>query len=454
MRHIALLLLAASSLLWAGSASAAQRPRYGGTLHVALQAAPASLDPANAAQVDSTVARNLLPLIYDSLVSFDQQGTPQPALARSWSVNSNHQRWQFLLRSGVTFSDSAPLTAEVAAASLRAANPAWRVFSSGNSVVIERDSPAPDLLAELVLPRNCIVKRDGEKLIGTGAFVVSQWDPAKKLVLMARDEYWNGRPFLDSIEVALGKNFRDQMMAFDLGQAQLIEIAPEQAHRAATETRRVQTSAPVDLLALVFARDPGSPDEARLRQALSFSVDRELINNVLLQGGGDATAAFLPNWMTGYEFVFPVAQDLTRAQQLRGEVPQAPLWTLSYDTNDFLARVIAERVVLNARDAGLRLQLGEVAAADLHLVRIPVVSPDPRVALGAVTAAAGIAQLNFTGSAIEELYKNEDALLQMQKVIPLLHLRTACAVSMNVRGWNVGRDGRWNLPDVWLAGKP
>jgi peptide/nickel transport system substrate-binding protein len=369
-------------------------------------------------------------------------------------VSSNYQRWQFLLRPGVTFSDTTRLTGEVAAASLRAANPSWRVSSVGNIVVIERDSPSPGLLAELALPRNCIVKRDGEKLIGTGAFVVRQWEPAKKLVLMARDDYWNGRPFLDTIEVALGRTYRDQMMAFDLGQAQLIEIAPEQAHRAATETRKVSTSAPGDLLALVFAQDSRSPDEAKLRQSLSLSIDRGLINNVLLQGGGETTAALLPNWMSGYEFVFSPSQELTRAQQLRGEVPQAPLWTLSYDASDFLARVIAERIVLNARDAGLRLQLGVSSAADVRLLRIPLVSPDPQVALSGLAAAADLAQPNFIGDSVEELYKNEDALLRLQRVIPLLHFRTAYAVSMNVQGWAVGRDGRWNLPDVWLVGNP
>jgi peptide/nickel transport system substrate-binding protein len=454
MRRIGFRLLAASSLLWVLTASAASRPRYGGTLHIALQAAPASLDPANATQSDSTVARNLLPLIYDSLVSLDEHGTPQPALARSWEVSASRQRWRFSLHSGVTFSDTTPLTGEIVAASLRAANPTWRVSSVGDSIAIERDSPSPGLLAELAMPRYFIVKRDADKLTGTGAFVVSQWDPAKKLVLMARDDYWNGRPFLDSVAVTLGKNYRDQMMALDLGQEQWIEIAPEQAHRAAGESRRVRTSAPGDLLALVFDRDPQSPDEAKLRQSLSLSIDRGLINNVLLQGGGETTAALLPNWMTGYEFVFPAAQDLTRAQQLRGEVPQARLWTLSYDTSDFLARVIAERVALNARDAGLRLQLGDLSASDVRLVRTPLVSPDPRVALSGLAATVGLAQPNFTGDSTEELYENEGALLRMRRVIPLLHLRTAFAVSMNVRGWKIDRDGRWNLPDVWLAGKP
>ena len=221
-------LLAAGSLLLAVVAGAATRPHYGGTLHVCLRAAPASLDPG---QAEFAGSRSLLGLIFDTLVTLDDQGRPQPALATAWQAESGNQRWQFSLRQGVTFPDGAPLTPEVVATSLRAANPTWKVFSTGSAVIIERDSPAPELPAELALPRNSIVKRDGGKTSGTGPFVVTQWDPGKKLVVAARDDYWGGRPFLDSIEVELGKNFREQMVSFDLGKAQVIEVAPEQAHR-------------------------------------------------------------------------------------------------------------------------------------------------------------------------------------------------------------------------------
>ena len=46
MKHSALALLVASSLLAACVAHAATRPRYGGTLRVTMAAAPSSLDPA------------------------------------------------------------------------------------------------------------------------------------------------------------------------------------------------------------------------------------------------------------------------------------------------------------------------------------------------------------------------------------------------------------------------
>ena len=140
MRLTGFPLLVASSLLWAATASAAIRPHYGGTLHVAMRAAPSSLDPSDPNQPDWFGSRNLFRLMFDTLVSSDEMGRPEPALAMSWQAEPGNQRWQFVLRRGVTFSDGSPMTADAVAASLRRANPTWKVFSDGEAVVIERDA--------------------------------------------------------------------------------------------------------------------------------------------------------------------------------------------------------------------------------------------------------------------------------------------------------------------------
>jgi ABC-type transport system substrate-binding protein len=274
-----------------------------------MRSAPASLDPTDPNQPDWFESRNLSSLMFDTLVTLDDQGRPEPALASSWQTEPGNQRWRFFLRHGVTFQDGVSVTPDTVATSLRRTNPTWKVFSEGEAVVIERDSPAPDLPAELTLPRNSIVKRDSGKISGTGLFTVSQWDAGRRLALAAREDYWGSRAFLDAIEIEMGKNFREQMISFDLGKTQVIEVAPEQTRRAMAEVRHIESSAPVELIALVFSRDLQSPDEGRQRQALALSIDRELLNTVVLQGGGEPAGSLLPNWMTGYVFLFPASID-------------------------------------------------------------------------------------------------------------------------------------------------
>jgi peptide/nickel transport system substrate-binding protein len=447
MRLIVLILVAVSSLPFVDSSHAATRPRYGGTLRVAMRTAPTSLDPTNLAAPDWFGARDVSGLLYDTLITLDNSGRPQPALATSWQSESSNQRWQFSIRRGVTFQDGTALTSDGVAASLRAGNPTWKVFSAGENVIIEREATASDVPAELALPRNSIVRRDAGKISGTGPFTITQWDPGKKLVLTAREGYWGGRAFVDSIEIEMGKAFRDQSIALDLGKAQLVEVAPEQLHRPSSENNRVEHSEPVELMALVFSRDRQSADDGRLREALSLSIDRASLNNVVLQSGGEPSAAFLPNWMTGYSFIFPATVNLERARQTIAGLRQTAPWTLGYDATDPSARVIAERIALNAHDAGLSLQ-PTAGTADLRLVRVPLVSLDAHVALAELAKSIGVPTAKFN---TDDLYVAENALLQAQRAIPLLHLRAASGVQAIVRNWHETRDGSWDLSDIWLG---
>jgi peptide/nickel transport system substrate-binding protein len=451
MRLTGFPLLVIINLLCALGAGAATRPHYGGTLHVEMRAAPTSLDPADAAQPDWSRYRNLYSLIFDTMVSLDAQGKPEPALATSWKAESGDQRWQFLLRRGVTFQDGAPVTPDAVAASLRKMNPTWKVFSEGEAVVIERDSPAPNLPAELSLARNAVARREGGKISGTGPFAVSQWTPGKKLGLLARDNYWGGRPFLDAIEIELGKSFGEQMISFELGKTQLIEVAPEQAHREIAEGRRIESSYPIELIALVFGRDPQSPEDSRQRQALALSIDRDLLSTVVLQGGGEPAGGLLPNWMTGYAFLFPTSIDLAAARQVRSEIPHTSSWTMAYDPRNPTARVIAERIVLNARDAGMGMQITTASTADLRIVCLPLISIDPQIALNELASELGMQQSKSAFGSIDDLYAAENKLLQSQRVIPLLHLRMASGVSNTVRNWRTARDGSWRMPNLWLV---
>lgn len=452
MRHIVSIWLAVSSLLFGTLTGHAEtRPQYGGVLHVAMRAAPLSLDPADATVPDSFAQRSLTSLLFDTLVSIDDTGHARPLLAESWQASRGNQRWVFGIRHGVKFHDGTPVTSEIVAASLRFANPSWNVSTEGDSVVIESDAADPELLGELALARNAILKRDsGNKANGTGPFRVADWQAAKKLTLAANEDCWRGRPFLDSVEIEMGKSFRDQMTALELGKADLVEVAPEQTHRFSQEGRRLASSAPVELVALVFTRDASTTDEKTLREALGWSIDRGSMRSVLLQGVGQAAASLLPTWMSGYGFVFPTEADLTKARQLRGQVRTAPPWTIGYDSSDAGGRLMVERIALNARDAGLTLQPTSSGTADLRFVRIPLASPDAWIALEGLASQAGLPAPKIKGGSAEDLYAAEESALAAERVIPLFHLPASYAFSSSLRNWVVHLDGAWDVADASL----
>ncbi|HLZ42040.1 MAG TPA: ABC transporter substrate-binding protein [Candidatus Sulfotelmatobacter sp.] len=443
--------LVASSLLLAALAAAADtRPQYGGTLHITMHAAPMTLDPADPAQADSFARRNLSSLLFDRLVTTDEAGRAAPGLAESWEALKGNQRWLFRLRHGVTFHDGTPLSAEIAAASLRYANPSWAVMAENDTVVIDCKTANPDLLAQLSLSRNSIVKRDSAALDGTGPFSVAEWQPGKKLKVAATENYWGGRPFLDGIEIEMGQDYRAQMTALGIGKADLTEVPPQQARRVSQEGIRLASSAPMQLLALLFAREPSSPEEKTMREVLGLSVERGSIRSVLLQGAGQPAASLLPTWMSGYGFVFSVTANLPKARQLRDQVRGTANWKLGYDASDPIERLVAERIALNARDAGLTLQPTASPNSELRLVRVPLTSPDPWVALEDLTAQTGLPPVRNKGASVDELYASEQAALATERIIPLFHLPESYAAGPRLRNWRLRSDGGLELAGAWL----
>ena len=269
-------------------------------------------------------------------------------------------------------------------------------------------------------------------------------------MLAAADDCWRGRPFLDAIEIEMGKSFRDQTTALELGKADLVEVAPEQAHRLSQQGRHMANSLPIELFALLFTREAPSPEEKQLREALAWSVERRSIRSVLLQGAGEPAASILPNWMSGYAFVFPIEADLPRARQTREQVRSIPAWTLGYDSLDPLARMLSERIALNAKDAGLLLQPTTTGSADLRFVRIPLASADPWIALADAAKMAGLPAVKDQKE-VESLYASEVGLLATRRLIPLFHLAVSYAAASTLKNWSLRPDGSWNLGDAWLA---
>jgi peptide/nickel transport system substrate-binding protein len=460
MRHIAYLLLAAISLL--GAATAETRPHYGGTLRVMLQTPLNSLElPSNATPADIWDAARTLSLIGDTLVKLDALGRPQPAFALAWQSDSAARRWQFTLRRRVKFHDGSAASAAAVAQILGALHTDWIVRTSADSISIESETPMPSLLAELALPRNLIFKHNPNHVpIGTGPFLVAEWQPGKLLKLAANEESWAGRPFVDAIEIECGKSLHDQSIAFELDKTDVIEAPPQATggaqHR--TPSSSLSISLPVELLALVFTANSKAQD-LRLREALALAIDRKPIQSVLLKGAGEPAASILPNWMTGYSAAFSTQANPQRARTMLAD-SRPPTLNLSYDPRDPQAQLIAERIALNAREVGITVQVSLSGADDLRLIRAVLPSPDPPTSLAEVARQLGLpqpaAQTASRGKSVDDLYQAEHTLLEGNVVIPLLHLPLASAASVRVRGWHPGQLGGWSEPgrslaDVWLS---
>ena len=279
-------------------------------------------------------------------------------------------------------------------------------------------------------------------------FTLSQWEPGRRAVYTADDNAAGGRPFVDTVEIQMARPTRDQSIDLGLDRADVVELGPEQMRREVSG-RRVWLSSPVRVAAIVF--QPRIED-ARIREALALAVDRAAIHNVLLQRQGEVSGALLPQWLSGYAFLFPGAADLARARSLLSAVPAAAR-RVTLGVEDAAWQPVAERISLNARDAGLTVALAAGrAAADARLVEARFASPDAARALADLAAALALPEPARAGSP-EALYAAESALLEGFRVIPLFHLPDAYGVSPRVKGGpGITPLGEWRFQDVWLEG--
>lgn len=448
MRHFAWPFLAAASLtILAPAALAESRPRYGGTLVVEIHDALTLTDPA-----DWPV--RLVPLVYDRLTRLDEHGEPQPELAISWQHDAANKHWEFQLRPHAMFHDGTPVTAAAVVASLRE----WKTTTaSGESVVaFESATPMPDLPIRLASPRFSILRRGADGVsIGTGPFRVTEWQPGKRALLVAFEGYWGGRPFVDFVELMMGRAYRDQSIDLELGKADLVELPIGAERRATQQSLRTWTSAPSELMALVFEHGHTVTDIARVREAIALSINRAAVQNVLLERQGESTAALLPAWLTGYAFLFPDARNLDRARELISALPKSgSRISLAYDSVDPLARPIAERIALDVRESGIVVQAIPGPRGDVRLARYRLRSLDGSQALADVAAWLG-AEPPRPAATPEELYSAERKLLEDFRVVPLFHLPEIYGLSARVRNWDPQPWGDWRLAGVWLdARKP
>jgi ABC-type transport system substrate-binding protein len=320
---------------------------------------------------------------------------------------------------------------------------------------------------------------------GSGPFRVTTFEAGKRAVLAANEEFREGRPFVDSIEIAMGRGAHERLVDLELSKTDLTEIAPQDARRAAEQGVRVSVSQPDELLALVLVSTAAKPNTAGAAsanlagQALSLAIDRVAIVNFILQKTGEVAGGLLPQWSSGTAFLFPVAAptaaDLAHAKELWQEIAASGPLVLGYDSADPLGQSVAERIVVNAKEAGMAVRAQATSAAgaslrdsrgigsqtghvDLQLVRWRMTSAWPGEALRDFLTRihagplAGVEVGAFPEAASpEDIYNQQRTVLSTFRVVPLVWLPQVYGLSARVRDWKAPGPGEnWPLADVWL----
>jgi peptide/nickel transport system substrate-binding protein len=348
-----------TSLLGMAGAGLTPQPamaqRRGGTLVQIVQPEPPSLGSyiSTALPVGQVAAK-----IYDGLVEYDFNLRPIPCLAESWTVAADGLTVTFRLRAGVRFHDGQPFTSAdvqfTVMEVLKRVHPRGiNTFADVTAVetpdpqtaVFRLSRPAPYMMAALsgyespMLPKHVFSQGDirshqnANSPIGTGPFRFVQWRRGEFVRLDRNPDYWKpGLPYLERIVVRFIGDTGTRAAALERGDAHVAGFGAvpyndlrrlERLPNIRIETRGYEMISPV--VELMFNTRKPPFDNVRVRQAISFAIDRQfVIDNIWFGFGkptnGPISSNFAPSGLFSADVMnFNVPDRVERANRLLDE---------------------------------------------------------------------------------------------------------------------------------------
>jgi peptide/nickel transport system substrate-binding protein len=339
-------------------AAAAGPPRRGGMLMTATQTDWITFD-----NIYNSANGSAALMVYDPLffLELDDKGTwrATPGLIEKWDTADTSQTWY--LRKGVTFHDGSPWNADslkwniermlsdpksLAASVLGNLDPKNPVtVVDPTTVKINLTSPAPALIESMSAGSDSALytypisqpafekmgpDQFGRNPVGTGPFKFGEWRPSDRVVLQRNENYWmtgaDGKslPYVDGITYRL--IIDDSVRAIELKSHNIDftdQIAPSDIAgvKADPQLTLVESRSYGNSRRLIYhARGGPFSDNLKLRQAVLYAIDRQVLATTLGQGQGDPSRYFLLPGAFGYDESVPYYwYDLDKAKSLMNE---------------------------------------------------------------------------------------------------------------------------------------
>ena len=357
---------------------------------VAMANTPMNFDPRVGADEASQKIHQTL---YNNLVKIDDQLRVVPELAETLT-NPDPLTYVATLRRGVRFHDGSALTAADVVHTFRSfLDPDFVSAKKGAYRLLESVHALDDYTVAFTLkepfgsfPINLVmgIVPDGagpelaQQPIGTGPYRFVSYAADDRVILDANPDYYEGAPANSGLVMKMVPD--DTMRGLELrkGSVDLIvnDLAPDIIHTLLEEGRvRIETAPGVDYAYLGFnLREPLLQD-ARVRQAIGFAIDRQAIVKYLRRDLATVATGIVPplSWAyAGDQQAF--THDPARARRLLDEAGYAdpdgdgPLprlrLTLKTSTSETY-RVQAAVIQRDLADVGIALELRSMEFATL-----------------------------------------------------------------------------------------
>lgn len=335
------------------------------------------LDPALGPDGNSAVA---VGMIYSGLVRSDKNLNVIPDQA-TWQVSDSNKVYTFTLKPGITFSDGTPVTAqsyvytwtrallpavtspiasfyEAAIVGADAVGAGKATTLSGvkalddHTLQVTLKQPTPYFLevltTTLFFPLNQkIIQQYGQKNwpqnapglgVGTGPFMVKEWDHNVKMVFVPNPHYYGNKTKLSEVDMFFVKDPTTAFKAYRANQYDFVwNLIPEDQQTAKGLPGFVRT--PLLQSDLLFFDNTKPPfNSPAVRQAFAYAIDKQTLVHAVFKDAVTPAKTIIPPGMPGYQPDFPglpfdPAKAKSLLQSVYPDVSKVPPITFSYPSS-------------------------------------------------------------------------------------------------------------------------
>jgi len=318
-----------------------------------------SVDPQIVEDVSgSDIVRDL----FEGLMNQDADGNLIPGVATGFTTNDEKNVYTFTLRDNAKWSDGKPVTAgDFVYAWRRLADPetaspySWfaELMSIEGVGPVLAGEASPDTLGVTAVDDQTLevrltaslpyfalmtthsstfpspqwaIEANGaewtkpENIVSNGAYVLTEHIPNERSVRERNPMYWNNEATIIEKSVALVINDENTALTrFLAGELDRTEVPTGQYPRLKAEYPDNALSFPrLCSYYYTFNVSDSGPDafkDVRVRQALSYAIDRNVITDQVLQGGQFAAYTFTPGATAGFEVPDVAYAGMTQAER-------------------------------------------------------------------------------------------------------------------------------------------
>lgn len=338
------------------------------------------------------------PLIQSTLLRTTATMGFENDLATSYSCSDQGMTWTFSLRDDVSFTDGTPLTAEDAAFTFNGIinSPAAQADLSmvdnaeapdGRTLVLHMKKPFNALLYTLavvgIVPAHAYGADYGSHPVGSGRYMLEQWDKGQQAILRANPGYYGEAPNIDRVVVVFMEEDA-ALAAVRSGQAdiafttaifagqhisgyELLTCKTVDSRGISLPTPRAGATKADKGVTYPCGNDVTS--DVALRRALNYALDRKALVANVLDGHG-SPAFSVSDGMPWASADMVVATDKEKAKSLLDEAGwlegtdgirrkdgQLAAFTLHYPSNDSVRQGLAAEFSNQMREVGVKVDV-------------------------------------------------------------------------------------------------